>query len=109
MNEALFTVFGVGVTPWKLIGYAGMIMFTSRWFIQMAASRKAGKPTMPTLFWVMSVCGSSCLLVYFTFGKNDSVGILSNIFPASVSLYNLYLDLTNRKKERILSMEKQGE
>jgi len=31
------------------------------------------------------------LLCYFIFGKNDSVGILSNLFPFTVALYNLYL------------------
>ena len=33
-----------------------------------------------------------------TFGKNDSVGILSNLFPMSVAFYNLYLDFSHRKK-----------
>jgi lipid-A-disaccharide synthase-like uncharacterized protein len=31
------------------------------------------------------------------FGKNDSVGILSNLFPLFVALYNLYLDIKNRE------------
>jgi lipid-A-disaccharide synthase-like uncharacterized protein len=39
------------------------------------------------------VTGSLLLLAYFTFGKNDSVGILSNLFPALIAGYNLYLDL----------------
>ena len=38
------------------------------------------------------------LVSYFTFGKNDSVGILSNAFPALVSVYNLVIDLRHRKK-----------
>jgi lipid-A-disaccharide synthase-like uncharacterized protein len=41
----------------------------------------------------MSVSGSLLLLAYFTFGKNDSVGILSNLFPVFIALYNLYLEL----------------
>jgi lipid-A-disaccharide synthase-like uncharacterized protein len=36
------------------------------------------------------------LLSYFVFGKNDSVGILSNLFPLFVALYNLYLDLKHK-------------
>ena len=43
----------------------------------------------------MSLMGSFCLLTYFIFGKNDSVGILSNIFPSLVALYNLILDIKN--------------
>ncbi|KAF0095657.1 MAG: lipid A biosynthesis domain-containing protein [Puniceicoccaceae bacterium 5H] len=108
MDTPLFEIAGWVVTPWKLVGYTGLVMFTSRWFVQMWASRRARKPTMPTLFWIMSLSGSACLLTYFIWGRNDSVGILSNAFPATVSLYNLYLDITNRKHERLLSMEKQG-
>jgi lipid-A-disaccharide synthase-like uncharacterized protein len=40
----------------------------------------------------MSVSGSLLLLAYFTWGKNDSVGVLSNLFPMLVALYNLGLD-----------------
>ena len=45
----------------------------------------------------MSISGSLLLLSYFTFGKNDSVGILSNLFPAGVAGYNLVLDLRHKK------------
>ena len=48
----------------------------------------------------MSTSGSALLLGYFIFGKNDSVGVLSNLFPAFVSCYNLYLDMKNRKLTR---------
>jgi lipid-A-disaccharide synthase-like uncharacterized protein len=41
----------------------------------------------------MSVGGSLLLLAYFTWGKNDSVGILSNLFPVFIASYNLYLEL----------------
>jgi len=40
----------------------------------------------------MSVVGSLLVLAYFTLGKWDSVGILSNLFPAFVAAYNLVLD-----------------
>ena len=42
--------------------------------------------------------GSVMTLSYFIWGKNDSVGILSNAFPALVSVYNLVIDLRHRKK-----------
>jgi lipid-A-disaccharide synthase-like uncharacterized protein len=31
------------------------------------------------------------LLSYFIWGKNDSVGVLSNLFPMMVALYNLFM------------------
>ena len=46
------------------------------------------------------ISGSLLLLSYFTFGKNDSVGILSNLFPAGVAGYNLVLDLRHKKARR---------
>jgi len=96
-----FTLFGqpVVVTWWKIFGYTGVFLFTARWLFQMYYSRKAGRPVTPRIFWVMSVAGSVILLSYFVFSpKQDSVGILSNLFPSIIALYNLYLDLTHEKK-----------
>jgi lipid-A-disaccharide synthase-like uncharacterized protein len=96
MNRVLIVLYGVTITPWKLVGYVGVLMFAGRWFVQLAASRASGKPVMPITFWYMSALGSLLLLAYFIFGRNDSVGILSNLFPLFVALYNLYLELKHR-------------
>ena len=100
MNEVIHTAFGITFTPWKLVGYLGVVLFAGRWFVQMYYSRKLRRPVVPTVFWVMSISGSLLLLSYFIFGKNDSVGILSNLFPAGIAGYNLYLDLANRRRRR---------
>ncbi len=97
MNDPFFVLFGVSVTAWKLVGYLGVGLFSGRWFVQMWVSRHHGRPVMPSLFWYMSIAGSFLLLSYFIWGKNDSVGILSNLFPAGVASYNLFLDLTHRR------------
>jgi lipid-A-disaccharide synthase-like uncharacterized protein len=86
------------ITPWKVIGYLGIGMFAGRWIVQMLASRKAGKPVMTRLFWVMSLLGSLMCLGYFTFGKNDSVGIFSYLMPSGIALYNLLLDARHRRR-----------
>ena len=99
MNEVIANVFGVVITPWKLVGYLGVALFAGRWFVQLWASRRAGKPTMPAAFWYMSMSGSVLLLGYFIFGKNDSVGILSNLFPTFIAGYNLYLELTHQRRD----------
>jgi lipid-A-disaccharide synthase-like uncharacterized protein len=97
MDEVLHVGFGLIITPWKLIGYLGVALFAGRWFVQMHYSRKHGRPVVPTVFWLMSISGSLLLLSYFIFGKNDSVGILSNLFPVGVAGYNLYLDLSHKR------------
>jgi lipid-A-disaccharide synthase-like uncharacterized protein len=71
------------MTGWKLIGYVGALMFGGRWLVQFIASKRAGKPVIPRLFWYMSVVGSLMTLSYFLFSaKQDSVGVLQNLFPA---------------------------
>lgn len=97
MDTVLQMGFGLTITPWKLIGYLGVALFAGRWFVQMHYSRKLRRPVVPTIFWLMSISGSLLLLAYFIFGKNDSVGVLSNLFPAGVAGYNLYLDLRRRR------------
>jgi len=103
VNQVIAEVLGVVITPWKLIGYLGVALFAGRWFVQVFASQVKGRPVLPRLFWYMSISGSGLLLAYFTFGKNDSVGILSNLFPAGIASYNLWLDFRSRSARRAAS------
>jgi lipid-A-disaccharide synthase-like uncharacterized protein len=89
------------ITPWKIIGYVGVLLFAGRWFVQLWASRRSRKVVMPRLFWYMSITGSLMLLSYFIFGKNDSVGIMSNLFPFMIASYNLYLDFTHQAEQEV--------
>lgn len=98
MNDVIFQFHQFVITPWKLIGYLGLFLFTSRWFVQMYATKKMRRVHMPRAFWWLSLCGSALLVSYFTFGKNDSVGIFANLFPATVSIYNLIVDARHRRE-----------
>lgn len=100
MNTVIAIVFGVVVTPWKLIGYLGVTLFAGRWIVQVFAARRHGRVVIPRLFWTMSILGSALLLSYFIWGKNDSVGVLSNLFPMAVALYNLVLDVRSGREVR---------
>ena len=92
MQDVIGNAFGVTLTAWKIVGYLGLFLFSCRWLVQLYSSRAEGRPTVPRMFWYMSVTGSLLMLGYFTFGKNDSIGILSNLFPMLIAVYNLYLD-----------------
>ncbi len=107
MDSPLFEVASLGltITPWKLIGYFGVAVFGSRWLVQVFATHKAKKVTMPRLFWYMSLTGSICLISYFIWGKNDSVGILSNLFPATIAFYNLLTDIRHSKSQKTAGEE----
>jgi len=88
MDTPIFEIFNVIVTPWKLIGYLGVCLFAGRWVVQVFATRRHGRPAFPGLFCTMSMAGSALLLAYFIWGKNDSVGVMSNLFPMAVAAYN---------------------
>ena len=88
---------GLHVTGWKLIGYSGALLFSARWLVQLVASKRAGKPVVPRMFWYMSILGSLTTLGYFIFSaKRDSVGVLQNLFPTLTASYSLYLDIKHR-------------
>jgi lipid-A-disaccharide synthase-like uncharacterized protein len=91
VNIPILDLFNVVITPWKLVGYLGVLLFAGRWIVQVIATQRHGRPVIPGLFWSMSIVGSALLLSYFIWGKNDSVGILSNLFPMSVAIYNLVM------------------
>ena len=95
---------GIHVTPWKLIGLIGALMFGARWLVQFVASRREGKPVIPRLFWYMSIVGSVMTLSYFLFSsKQDAVGVLQNLFPSFTAVYSLYLDIRHRgwRRDRV--------
>ena len=93
MNEIVGSYFGVAVTPWKIIGLVGALMFAGRWLVQAWATRRAGRPSIPRSFWIISLTGSAMVTSYFVWGKNDAVGVLTNLLPASVAVYNLVMDI----------------
>jgi lipid-A-disaccharide synthase-like uncharacterized protein len=97
---------GLHMSPWKLIGLTGALMFGTRWLVQFVASKRAGKPVIPRLFWYMSLLGSAMTLAYFLFSaKQDAVGVLQNLFPAFTAAYSLYLDIRRRgwRRDRVPS------
>jgi lipid-A-disaccharide synthase-like uncharacterized protein len=100
MHEPLANWGGVVVHPWKVIGWTGALMFSARWLVQMIWSRRAGRPVFPIGYWWMSVAGSLMTLAYFIWGKNDSVGVLQNLFPGAVATYNLCLEIRHRRAMR---------
>jgi lipid-A-disaccharide synthase-like uncharacterized protein len=93
MSGVIGSFLGVVVTPWKIIGFLGALMFAGRWLVQAWATRRAGRPMIPRAFWIISLLGSAMVTSYFIWGKNDSVGILTNVLPASVAFYNLIMDI----------------
>jgi len=97
MRDVIGTFLGVTVTPWKIIGFVGALMFAGRWLVQAWATRRAGRPTIPRSFWIISLTGSAMVTSYFIWGKNDAIGVLTNLLPASVAFYNLVMDIRHHR------------
>jgi len=97
MREVIGQFFGIVVTPWKIIGFLGALMFAGRWLVQALATRRAGRPMIPRSLWIISLAGSAMVTSYFIWGKNYAVGILTNLLPASVAFYNLIMDIRHHR------------
>jgi lipid-A-disaccharide synthase-like uncharacterized protein len=98
----LHNVFGLAwfsftLTTWKLIGLTGALCFTMRWFVQAWYRQRTKSAVIPSAFWWISLVGAGLTLTYFIWGKNDSVGILQNLFPMSVAAYNIFLDFRHKR------------
>ena len=100
MRDVIGIYFGIVITPWKLIGFLGALMFLLRWLVQAWATRRAGRPTIPRSFWLISLTGSALVTSYFVWGKNDAVGVLTNLLPATVAFYNLVMDIKTGQTSR---------
>ena len=103
LQHIIDALFSFQLTPWKAVGFLGSLLFTSRWFVQLYYTRKHKRVVMPMAFWWLSVFGSALLLSYFVFGKNDSVGIIANLFPVFVSTYNLITHMRHEKSKKALA------
>ena len=44
MRGVIGVYFGIVLTPWKLVGFIGALMFAFRWIVQAWATRRAGRP-----------------------------------------------------------------
>jgi len=90
-------IYGLTVTPWKIIGWLGAGTFGARFLIQWIASERARQSIIPFGFWECSALGSFLMLAYFAIYRHDSVGVLSTAMPLPIYLRNLYFRYTHRE------------
>ncbi len=76
--------------PILLLGFAGQLLFTSRFLVQWIASERAGASVMPTVFWWISLAGGIMLLIYAIW-RRDPVFIMGQSVGTVVYLRNLVL------------------
>lgn len=83
---------------WLLIlGMVGQIIFTFRFILQWLYSEKVKKSVLPMSFWVVSLVGSSLIIVYAIIRK-DPVLIVGQMFGFVVYARNIMI---GRKEEML--------
>ena len=81
---------------WIIFGLIGQLSFTFRFLIQWIYSEIKKESTIPFLFWIFSIIGSSILLAYAIY-RLDIVFILGQCFGIIVYSRNICLILRKRK------------
>jgi lipid-A-disaccharide synthase-like uncharacterized protein len=75
---------------WYLLGFAGQLLFGSRFVVQWLASERLGRVVIPRVFWYLSMGGGVLLLVY-AIHKRDPVFAIGQLFGALIYGRNLML------------------
>lgn len=80
-----------GIPWWLLVwGVSGQVIFTMRFVCQWYYSYRRGESTLPAVFWIISLIGSS-LIVGYGAVRLDVVLILGQSFGIVAYVRNLYL------------------
>jgi lipid-A-disaccharide synthase-like uncharacterized protein len=82
---------GIEWSTWKVIGWAGNVVFFSRFFVQWYATERLKRVVVPTAFWWLSLAGSLLLLIYGIFHNHDSVFIFAYAFTWIPYIRNLII------------------
>ena len=82
-----------------IVGFAGQIMFSMRFFVQWLYSEKKGKSIIPVAFWYFSLAGGLILFSYAVF-KRDPVFIVGQAGGSLIYMRNLQLIFREKKLAR---------
>jgi len=94
---------GITWSAWKIIGWLGNAVFSTRFLVQWHATEKRKQVVVPPLFWWLSLAGSLLLLSYAIFNAGDSVFIFAYAFTWIPYIRNLIIHFHHEKSRRICS------
>ena len=89
-------LFGIEWSVWKVVGWMGNAVFSSRFLVQWYATEKKKRVVVPTAFWWLSLVGSLLLLIY-ALRQTDSVFIYAYLFPWIPYTRNLIIHYRHKK------------
>lgn len=83
---------------WLLaLGIIAQIVFVFRFIYQWAYSEKKKVSSLPMGFWLLSLTGSTLILIYAVF-RMDPVLLAGHIFGSVVYIRNIYLNYNEKKQ-----------
>jgi lipid-A-disaccharide synthase-like uncharacterized protein len=82
---------------WVMFGLGGQLLFTARFLVQWIASERAGRSTIPIMFWYFSLGGGITLFAYAVH-RGDPVFILGQSLGVFIYLRNLWLIYAERRR-----------
>ena len=89
---------GVEWHAWKFVGWAGNVVFFSRFFVQWWATEKNKQVVVPNSFWWLSLIGSLLLLAY-GLQRRDSVFIFAYAFTWIPYIRNLIISHRSQREQ----------
>jgi lipid-A-disaccharide synthase-like uncharacterized protein len=97
--ERLWTEMSLGLL---IFGSIGQVIFTFRFIYQWWYSRRLGASVLPNGFWILSMAGSLCIVLYGIYRRDPvlTLGQLAGFLTYSRNLFlnkkNKYEDIGNR-------------
>lgn len=81
---------GIDWSAWKIIGWLGNLIFSSRFLVQWYVTEKKKRVVVPQAFWWLSLTGSLVFLCY-SIHQRDSVFIFAYAFTWIPYIRNLII------------------
>ncbi len=75
---------------WLVFGFIGQGVFGARMVVQWLVSERAKRSIVPMSFWVLSLVGTTMVLIYAIYRK-DPVFIVAQAGGAFIYIRNLFL------------------
>jgi lipid-A-disaccharide synthase-like uncharacterized protein len=84
------SLLGIDWSVWKVVGWIGNLVFSSRFIMQWYATEKRKQVVVPQAFWWLSLFGALTLLCY-SVHQRDSVFIFAYAFSWIPYMRNLVI------------------
>jgi lipid-A-disaccharide synthase-like uncharacterized protein len=95
------TFLGIHWSVWKIVGWVGNAVFSTRFIVQWYYTEKQKQVVVPQAFWWLSLFGSLILLAYSLFFLHDSVLIFAYAFTWIPYIRNLTLHRRHKKARQL--------